>query len=67
MLKLSNVAGFDFEKKIVLIKTTRMYFNPKCKRYDPVHEVLNLSDDEMQAIFDTWQKQKSINEAYGIK
>lgn len=66
MLKLSNVAGFDFEKKVVLIKTTRMYFNPECKRYENVYETERLTDDEMQVIFDAWEKQRSINEEYKL-
>lgn len=59
MLKLSNVAGFDFEKKRVLIKTGRMYFNNEHKKYDSLYEVLDLSDDEMQVIFDAWQDYKA--------
>ena len=66
MLKLSQIAGFNFEKKAVLIKTKKMYFDIECKRYKPAYEIQPLSEDEMQAIFDAWQKQKSINEEYGF-
>lgn len=66
MLKLSNVAGFDFEKKVVLIKTTRTIFNNECKKFDKVYIVEPISDDEMQAMWDAFMKQRSINEEYKL-
>lgn len=67
MLKLSNVAGFDFEKKVVLIKTGKTYRTILSPEIKELYEIETLSDDEMQTIFDAWQKQKSINEGYGIR
>lgn len=68
MLRLSNIAGFDFEKKVVLIKTGKFitnYGGYELLIPQAVHEIQSISDDEMQAIFDAWQKQKLINEEYG--
>jgi hypothetical protein len=66
VLKLSQIAGFDFDKKTALIKTGRTYTD-QIGRVHLVHEVEPISDDEIQAIFDAWQRQKSINESYGFK
>lgn len=64
MLRLDKIAGFDFEKKSVLIRTSRTFFNNECKRFDKVYVVEPISDDEIQAMWDAFMKQRSINEEY---
>lgn len=43
-----KIAGFDFEKNVVLVKTDRV-FNGEC-----VHEVLPITADDKEVICDAW-------------
>lgn len=44
----TKIAGFDFDKKVVLIKTDKIHNN------EPVYEVLSLPEDEVEVLIDTW-------------
>lgn len=43
-----KIAGFDFEKNVVLIKTGGEY------KGQPLHEVMILTDEDKEIICDAW-------------
>lgn len=48
----SNIAGFDFEKNVVLVKTGKV-FDGK-----PVYETLPITADDKEIICDAWLEWK---------